>query len=325
MLSSACCSLKIVLLRLPLSSHQSSESFSPWSAWPTSYVSLHHVANSIQVNILVEALSKEVIEIVDRIKRRNDENENIRSEPPADLDELVAEEGREVLASKRGYIQFVHDLALCKFADEHSLIIRAEKTIGDYVTVSSKLFSIYGATEEFDPGQLDHYVVIGKERSSQNDIEFGILKLTEVALKAISPSINDPNTAIFCIMQMGMLLSRIASADLENTYYYNDEEQLTLIFEDVSFKELLYKTFYQLRYYSSHEISVAGSILDSLNVIAEGNDLETRELVWDFSGYIIDGFDQGVLQEMDKKFLNKKIGKLALVTGNKVKKDRLFQ
>ncbi|RQD78146.1 MAG: DUF2254 domain-containing protein, partial [Halanaerobium sp. MSAO_Bac5] len=140
----------------------------------------------------------------------------------------------------------------------------------------------------------------------------------------ISPGINDPNTAIFCINQLGWVLSRIAVANIENTYYYNEEGEVCFIMEDISFWYLLYKTFYQLRHYSNQDVSVAGSIIDALVIIAEGSPENIKEQVWKFSDYIIDGFDKEVLEQEDKKYLNHKIYKLAKETANKDNKEKYF-
>lgn len=293
---------------------------------------IHHAANSVQVNLLIENLKKEIIEIVDKIEARNDNNELIKNEAPDDLKEKMKREFCEIKATKSGYIQVIYDIELSKLADKYNLIIRAEKMIGDYITENSVVFKIWRAEHKEETeieieelkAKVNSNLVISNERSKKNDIEFGLLKLTEVALRAISPGINDPNTAIFCINQLGWVLSRIAVANIENTYYYNEEGEVCFIMEDISFWYLLYKTFYQLRHYSNQDVSVAGSIIDALVIIAEGSPKNIKEQVWKFSDYIIDGFDKEVLEQEDKKYLNHKIYKLAKETANKDNKEKYF-
>lgn len=294
---------------------------------------IHHAANSVQVNLLIENLKDEVIEIVDSIEARNNSNDQIRNDPPANLNTLTNREAYQIKPQKSGYIQKIYDLELTKLADEQDLIIRAEKMIGDYVTENTVIFKVWQLypAAEFKEDFTDisekilTNLVINNERSKKNDIEFGLLKLTEVALRAISPGINDPNTAIFCINQLGWVLSRIAVANLENTYYYNDKDELCFILEDISFWDLLYKTFYQLSHYGNQDVSVAGSILDALVIIAEGSPQSVKEQVWHFSHYILGGFSKEVLEQEDKKFLNHKIYRLARETGHKKEKENYYQ
>jgi len=296
---------------------------------------IHHAANSVQVNLLIESLKEEVIEIVDKIEARNNSNDQIRNEAPDNLNKMLERDSCEIHPKQSGYIQVIYDIELTKLADEYDIIVRAEKMIGDYVTENTVVFKIWQLNKDADQfneeklaeikNKILGNLVINNERSKKNDIEFGLLKLTEVALRAISPGINDPNTAIFCINQLGWVLSRIAVANLENTYYYNDKDELCFILEDISFWDLLYKTFYQLSHYGNQDVSVAGSIIDALVIIAEGSPKDIKEKVWHFSHYILGGFDKNVLEQEDKKFLNHKIYRLAKETGHKEHREKYFQ
>jgi len=277
-------------------------------------VFIHHAANSVQVNILIEKLRDEVIELVNRIEERNNNDDRIQNESPDNLKEITTGEPKSIYANKSGYIQDISDLKLTSKAGKENIVVRADKMIGDYVTENSVIFSVWDYEGEIEDLDLLKYVIIDSERSKENDIEFGLLKLTEVALKAISPGINDPNTAVFCINQLGWILSRIAVANLENTYYYDEEDNLRFILEDISFGDLLYKTFYQLRYYGNRDVSVAGALLDSLLIIAEGSPKDIKEKIWHFSSFILAGFDENVLEDEDKLFLNKKIKRLSIET-----------
>ena len=277
-------------------------------------VFIHHAANSVQVNILIEKLRDEVIEIVNRIEERNNNDDRIQNESPNNLEEITSKEPKCIYANKSGYIQNIADLKLTTNAGKEDIVVRADKMIGDYVTENSVIFSIWDYEGEIEDLDLLKYVIIDSERSKENDIEFGLLKLTEVALKAISPGINDPNTAVFCINQLGWILSRIAVANLENTYYYDEDDNLRFILEDISFGDLLYKTFYQLRYYGNRDVSVAGALLDSLLIIAEGSPKDIKEKIWHFSSFILAGFDENVLEDEDKLFLNRKIKRLSIET-----------
>jgi len=277
-------------------------------------VFIHHAANSVQVNILIEKLRDEVIELVNRIEERNNNDDRIQNESPDNLKEITTGEPKSIYANKSGYIQDISDLKLTSKAGKENIVVRADKMIGDYVTENSVIFSVWDYEGEIEDLDLLKYVIIDSERSKENDIEFGLLKLTEVALKTISPGINDPNTAVFCINQLGWILSRIAVANLENTYYYDEEDNLRFILEDISFGDLLYKTFYQLRYYGNRDVSVAGALLDSLLIIAEGSPRDVKEKIWHFSSFILAGFDENVLEDEDKLFLNKKIKRLSIET-----------
>jgi len=62
-----------------------------------------------------------------------------------------------------------------------------------------------------------------------------------------------------------------------------------------------------------------------LVIVAEGSPKDIKEQVWNFSHYILGGFDKNVLEQEDKKFLNHKIYRLAKETGHKEQREKYFQ
>jgi uncharacterized membrane protein len=277
---------------------------------------LYYVSSSIQVDRLINTLTNDILQLVKKIEHYYNAYEGIRSDAPDDLDYLTSGECIRINADSVGYIQNIHDMAMTQYADKHNYIIRVEKMIGDYVTKDTVILSVWSENKEINAKDLLKFIVIGKERNTKQDIEFGLLKLTEVALKALSPGINDPNTAIYCIKQLGMILSQIGKANLENTYYYNKENRLKLIFEDVQFEVLLYRVFFQIRHYGANDVSIAVSIIQALVLIAEGNRSEIKEKVWEFASYILDIYNRESLADLDRKYLNKELARLAIITGN---------
>lgn len=78
---------------------------------------------------------------------------------------------------------------------------------------------------------------IGKQRTEQQDIEFSIDQLVEIAMRAISPGINDPFTAIQCINQLSAGLSHLAERDFPSLYRFDDQKKLRVIAETLSQRE----------------------------------------------------------------------------------------
>ena len=62
------------------------------------------------------------------------------------------------------------------------------------------------------------------------------------------------------------------------------------------------------------DVSVAASILEALIIIAEGNEQEIKDITWEFGNYIVKGFDEQILEDLDKKYINGKIEELAMMT-----------
>ena len=148
-------------------------------------VFIHHAANSVQVNILIEKLRDEVIELVNKIEKRNNSDDRIRNNSPDNLETITSGDPKNICANESGYIQDIADLKLTSAAGKEDIVVRAEKMIGDYVTENSIIFTVWNYDGDLEDLDLLKFVTIDSERSKENDIEFGLLKLTEVALKAI--------------------------------------------------------------------------------------------------------------------------------------------
>lgn len=278
---------------------------------------IHHVSLSIQVNRLIDRLTSDILKLVNKIETKNNSDVKIQNELIDNNTDIDEDEKACVYSNKIGYIQMIDDLGLLRLAESKNIIIRVEKMIGDFVTTNANIISIWHNEKPLeDTDEYLRHISIGKERNMLQDIEFGLQKIVEVALRALSPGINDPNTSIKCINQLGMILTKIGTANIENTYYYDQEGNLRLIFEDKSYEDLLYKTFYQLRHYSDRDVSVIGAMLDSLILIAEENAKPLKDKVWNFSNYILEGFNKDVLQSLDKQYINSKIKRLAYLTRN---------
>lgn len=272
---------------------------------------IHHVSTSIQVNKLIHKISLESIHLIDSLNNRIKSNDSITSSPKQYIEnsDIII----ELFSDKSGYIQLIDTSALVIKAEELNISIKMEKKVGEFVLEGTKLMTIYSDNSINSTKEILKYITIGRYRSMIQDIEFGIQKIVDVALRAISPGINDPNTAIHCIKRLSLILSSISLTDIHIGYYHDKEDILRLRMKYPDFDDLLYQGFHQIRFYSNGDASVLSAIIDSLILISENN-LNVSGKIWDFANYIIGGFDDSKLQPMDKSYINSKIKRLADLT-----------
>lgn len=132
-------------------------------------------------------------------------------------DGLSESDAAVITASRLGWIQQIGVDALAEALPEGSLT-RLDVTVGSYVVEGMVLATVHPAPEV--DGDLIHDVrdafVIGEERTLQQDVAYGLLQLEDIALRALSPGINDPNTATGVISQMGAVLLELFAADLDD-------------------------------------------------------------------------------------------------------------
>ncbi|MGO1652413.1 DUF2254 domain-containing protein [Senegalia sp. (in: firmicutes)] len=272
---------------------------------------IHHVATFMQVSKLVNDVSNESINLIKELDNRVINDDRIRYEPVYMTENPAL--SIQVVASDTGYIQLVDTSALIRISKELDISIEMEKKIGEFVVRGNHVLTIYANKPLEDTSRIVEQVTIGSYRSMFQDVEFGIQKIVDIALKALSPGINDPNTAILCIKRLSVILSSISMSQMHTTYYHDEDDILRLTMKYSDFDELLYSSYYQIIYYGDGDQSILTAILESLCLLVESN-IKIKRKVWRFANYLIDGFNKKELEFLDKKYINLKIDKLARLT-----------
>lgn len=272
---------------------------------------IHHVATYIQVNKLIYNISQESIDLIKKLDARVTNDDKVKDDPDNIIEKTNIEV--QVPAPKTGYIQLINTSSLVRISKELNISIKMEKKIGEFVLKGNHILTIYTDKALDNTDSIINQVSIGRDRSMIQDIEFGIQKIVDVALKALSPGINDPNTAIHCIKRLGLILSYISLSEIRTTYYHDVDDVLRLTMKYADFDELLYLSYYQIRYYSDGDASVLNSIIEALCILVESN-TKISDKIWNFARYLIEGFNDIELENLDKKYVNNRIEKLARLT-----------
>ncbi|QFT90982.1 hypothetical protein FIU87_20240 [Bacillus sp. THAF10] len=263
---------------------------------------IHHVARSIQVSKLIERLMKEGLTSVKKKKILYQKGKLKLKEmaPPSTFVEK-----KDIYPKATGYIQVVDVEGLIKQAKEQDYIIIFHQRIGDFVTEHSKLGEVYFAGEQPDL-DLSAYIEVGEERTPLQDGEFSLQKMAEVALRAISPGINDPNTANNCIRYMSRLLMEFGMVDSKALTFCDEDEESRVSIPQRTFEEILYTAFYQLRIYGERDISVILTILECLILTAEGSKSEARRKIANMWEFFVGSIKEENFEPLDLQVLEEK-------------------
>lgn len=235
---------------------------------------IHHIAQGIHVNHIVERIGDESIEIIDEefpvaVGRADTHPED--TGPPA----TAPDDAAVVEAVGSGYVQLVDRERLLELAKTHGITIYQEDGIGEYVVEGNPLVSIVPAsrlTEEVREECVQCFE-LGPLRTMQQDVHFGIRQIVDMTLKAISPAINDPTTAATCIDQLGRILAHLARRrilPLEMRDASND--RLLMVRRAVTFRGSVDLAFNQIRQYGRGDMAVCLRMLRALNEIAFATD-----------------------------------------------------
>jgi uncharacterized membrane protein len=169
-----------------------------------------------------------------------------------------------------GYIRFVDSKRLVALAKLYRVKARVLRRVGHFVPAGVPLLMVSKgdrltpeATAAFR-GAFD----LGPSRTLQQDVEFGVLQIVDIALKAISPAVNDPSTAISCVDQLSRILIRFASREPPDSVLYDPPGVLRVSMGWIDFEKLLDSAFEQIRMYSKTDVAVSLRMLRALADIA---------------------------------------------------------
>jgi len=180
-------------------------------------------------------------------------------------------------------------LALSK---QYRIRIRLMRRVGHFIPAGVPLVMISRA-ERVSPeliAELWAAIDVGPSRTLQQDIEFGILQIVDIALKAISPAVNDPSTAISCVDQLSRVLIRVASREPQECGVYDPPGNLRVYIPWVGFEGLFHSAFEQIRWYAKTDVAVSLRLLRALGDIASTiEDQAMREKIVDRARHIVAG------------------------------------
>ena len=230
---------------------------------------IHHIAASIQATSIIAAVAGETLEAVDRLFPTEVGDAAIER-TPADRDsELSRQPWVTIPARTTGYIQGIDADALFAVARERDVIVRMERGIGEFVIDGSPLAAAAGKPLDDDALRKLHAAYsVDTHRTVHQDAAYGIRQIVDVALKALSPGINDTTTAINCIDFLGAILARLAQRSID-TPYRSDGGQVRVVTRGPTFPSLLAEAFDQIRQNAEGNVAVLVRLLQVLEILVE--------------------------------------------------------
>jgi len=148
--------------------------------------------------------------------------------------------------------------------------VRAVRRVGQFVPAGTPLVLAYKG-DRLSPVSVSEILSafdLGPSRTLQQDVEFGVLQIVDIALKAISPAVNDPTTGVTCVDQLSRILIRYASRDLPASVFYDPPGIARVGIQWIGFEGLLRSAFDQIRLYSKSDVAVSLRLLRALGDIA---------------------------------------------------------
>jgi len=240
---------------------------------------IHHISQAISVNHIVDRIAVETEAVIDEVMPWPHRlNHHLRdAEPLRPNPSEVA-----VLSHDSGYIRFVDTQRLVALAKHYHVTIRVLRRVGHFVPAGIPLTMVSKGNRLPPEGAAELLAAFdfGPTRTLQQDVEFGVLQIVDVALKAISPAVNDPTTAINCVDQLSRILIRYASREPPEELLYDPPGIVRASIGWIHFERLLEAAFEQIRMYSKTDVAVSLRLLRALGDIAASTpDPEFRRML----------------------------------------------
>ena len=165
---------------------------------------------------------------------------------------------------------------LVRQAQQAGAVIVMACGVGDTLVENTLLLQVHGAKTALPESNLMRTIDFGFQRTSEQDPKYPIRLLVDIAIKALSPAINDPTTAVQAIDQIEDLLRRLGAHDLDAGYGYDGDSVLRLIFPMPTWEDYLVLAFDEIRHYGSGSVQVMRRLRSALVGLSDSVTTDTR-------------------------------------------------
>ena len=236
---------------------------------------IHNIATAIQLPAVIASIAHDLARAIDAEAATAPSGG-----PPAGPGPLVngssAEvllarldrSGRVVAAPASGYLRFVRHATLVRIAAEHDAVIRLHYRPGHFLTKGHPMATVWPPEAATPIGRrLESVHMTGPLRTLSQDIAFGVDQLVEIAIRALSPAVNDTFTALTCIDWLGDSLCKVAVEWHPQSCHQDRLGTIRLITVPVSYERLVQRSFEKVRQAADGMPAVLIRQLDALNKI----------------------------------------------------------
>jgi uncharacterized membrane protein len=280
---------------------------------------IHHISQAISVNHIVDRIARETEQVIDELMP-HPRGAHFRLSPPP----FVPDEPEfPILNEVSGYIRFIDTIRLVQFARMHHLRVRVTRAVGHFVPEGVPLLMVSrrGRLDRDRAVELTGAFDIGPMRTLQQDVEFGVIQIVDIALRAISPAVNDPSTAISCIDQLTRILIRWISRVPPESRLFNPPHVLRVVLPWIDLEGLLNTAIEQIRAYAKTDAAVSLRLLSLLHDVAVSTTDPVRVALIERGERVVEGC-RGQLPPDDVARLEQRLAELVRLRGERASPER---
>jgi len=256
---------------------------------------VHHMSVSIQID---EILNKVYNDAKDRLEKR--------LESQQELSPLDTKGWKSIDRKEGGYYQGVNLQGMLKIMDRYEINIKIVPFKGDYTYPNSEVLKVDKDLNNEQKEMIMNNLIFSNSNEASENYVLGIKQITEVGVKAMSPAINDPGTAIVSINYITHLLELRMRLD-DHEVYKTDNGKYKIELRILDFETIMYESFAEYRIYCNHDYTVMRKISEMFSYLIN------REMKMEHYKDVIvtqielfkNAIDKGIEEDKDRSRLNK--------------------
>ncbi|MCB1282552.1 MAG: DUF2254 domain-containing protein, partial [Salinibacterium sp.] len=226
---------------------------------------LHFVGISISADHVIEELEGAAQRTIETEWPDFDSPGESGEEPVADLDFPLE---ACIRATCCGYVLEIDWDQLRHRVEEVHGVVDMKVRAGDYVATGQEIATLRYRAPDFDPGELHRCVSLGPNRTESQDLEYRFHAIVEIAIRALSPGVNDPYTAITCIDKLSSLLANCAQRREPPHELRDDSGGLRVVRKIADFSDLMAVAWNQLRQHARGDVAVTLRLMEAQERLA---------------------------------------------------------
>jgi uncharacterized membrane protein len=270
---------------------------------------IHNVALSIQVDNVTFHINREFSAVIDEhypSERKYDKR--VQCYPPEKLQ--LGDNFLSIFTRDSGYLLAVDKSALVSWAEKNNCCIRMDWHPGSFINHWSRVARIYEPPRQMDSGEISSAIngaiSLGPLPTAEQDVVFSVHQLAQIAVRALSPGINDPFTAYSCIDRLVDGLGKVLQRPELPNCFHDEKGVLRLVTTVLDFADLLDAAFDEIREYGRESGVVIRHLLNALsdlaNICTRENDIRAFNAYLDRLGEDVaisveDKFDRAAAEE----------------------------
>ncbi|MFF3541855.1 DUF2254 domain-containing protein [Streptomyces platensis] len=210
----------------------------------------------MQVGPVVDRITRETLRMLAR--------QGTGKEGAEDGGSLAPETGRVAHSGRAGVVRDAHVARLVRVARRHGVVLRLLPRIGDFVLPGTPVLAVHGETVP-PRWALRRTVSVGVERTFHQDLGLGLRQLSDIALRALSPAVNDPTTAVQCLDRIVQILAAVVGRPLGAVHHRDRRGAVRLVQNVPAWADLVDLGLTEIRAVAVHSPQVTRRMLAGID------------------------------------------------------------